>query len=57
VTEEEASQKDWNMDFSLRPEGKLVMAFKFIYKIKRVADGSKEMYKTLFVEKNRGRHM
>jgi hypothetical protein len=25
VIEEEASQKDWDMDFSLRPEGNLVV--------------------------------
>jgi hypothetical protein len=28
VTKEEASQKDWDMDFSLRPEGKLVVTYK-----------------------------
>jgi hypothetical protein len=47
VTEEEASQKDWDMDFSLvsRLEGKSVVTSKLIYKIKHVADGSIEMYK------------
>jgi hypothetical protein len=45
VTEEEASQKDWDMDFSLRPEGKSVVTSKLIYKIKHVVDGSIEMYK------------
>jgi hypothetical protein len=47
VTEEEASQKDWDMDFSLvpRPEGKSVVTSKLIYKIKHAADGSIEMYK------------
>jgi hypothetical protein len=35
------------MDFSLipRPEGKLVVTSKLIYKIKHVADGSIKMYK------------
>jgi hypothetical protein len=48
VTEEEASQKDWDMDFSLvpKPEGKSVMTSKLIYKIKHVADGNIEMSKT-----------
>jgi hypothetical protein len=35
------------MDFSLvlRPEGKLVVTSKLIYKIKHAVDGSIEMYK------------
>jgi hypothetical protein len=47
MTEEEVSQKDWDMEFSLvpRPEGKLVLTSKLIYKIKHVVDGSIEMYK------------
>jgi hypothetical protein len=51
VTEEEANQKDWDMDFSLVPrlEGKSVVTSKLIYKIKHVADGSIEKYKARFV--------
>jgi hypothetical protein len=51
VTEEEASQKDWDMDFSLvpRPEGKSVVTSKLIYKIKHAANGSIEKYKVRFV--------
>jgi hypothetical protein len=47
VIEEEASQKDWDMDLflGLRPEGKSVVTSKLIYKIKHVADNSIEMYK------------
>ena len=47
MTEEEANQKDWDMDFALVPrqEGKSVVTSKLIYKIKHVADGSIEMYK------------
>jgi hypothetical protein len=51
VTEEEAIQKDWDMDFSLvlRPNGKLVVTSKFIYKINHAANGSIEKYKVRFV--------
>jgi hypothetical protein len=47
VTEEEASQKDWDMDFALvpRPEGKSLVTSKLIYKIKHTVDGSIAMYK------------
>jgi hypothetical protein len=45
VTVEEASQKDWDMDFTLvpRPKGKSVVTSKLIYKIKHVADNSIEI--------------
>jgi hypothetical protein len=51
VTEEEASQKDWEMDFALvtKPEGKSVVTSKWIYKIKHAANGSIEKYKARFV--------
>jgi len=51
MTEEEVSQKDWDIDFALvlRPEGKLVMTSKLIYKIKHVVDGNIEMYKAWLV--------
>ena len=51
MTEEEASQKDWDMDFSLvpKPKGKSVVTSKWIYKLKNVADGSIEKYKDRFV--------
>jgi hypothetical protein len=47
MTEEEASQKDWDMDLALVPrlEGKSVVTSKLIYKIKHAADGNIEMYK------------
>jgi hypothetical protein len=47
VTEEEANQKDWDMDFALvsRPEGKSMVTSKLIYKIKHAANGNIEMYK------------
>jgi hypothetical protein len=45
VKEEEASQKDWDMDFSLVliPEGKSLVTSKLIYKIKDIVDNNIEM--------------
>jgi hypothetical protein len=45
VTEEEASQKDWDMVFALKPEGKSVMTSKIDQHIKHAADKSIKMYK------------
>jgi hypothetical protein len=45
VTEEEASQKDWDMVFVVVP----VVSSKWTYKTKNSTDGSVEKYKTRFV--------
>ena len=35
----------------LRPQGKKVVGYRWIYKVKHVADGSMEKYKARFVAK------
>ena len=49
IEEYQSIMKNYVQDVVPRPEGKLVVTSKWIYKIKHVADESIEKYKTRFV--------
>jgi hypothetical protein len=49
IEEHQSIMKNDVWDIVLRPEGKSIVTFKWIYKIKHSADGSVEKYKARFV--------
>ena len=49
IKEYQSIMKNDVWDVVLRPEGKLVVTSKWIYKIKHAVDGSIEKYKAIFM--------
>lgn len=49
MVEYTSTMKNYVWDIVIRPEGKFVMASKWLYKTKHVVDGSIEKYKERFV--------